>query len=230
MLCAPSSPLTPTVYVVDDDCDVRDSLERLIGHGGWRAETFGSGREFLARVRPSGPSCLILDVYLPDISGLELQKRLIADHAEVPVIVISGYADVPIAVEAMKAGAVEFLTKPFASAVVLRAIREAIEHSRAALEREKGIHALRERQASLTRREREVMELVVAGRLNKEVGFTLGISEITVKAHRGNVMRKMHADSLAALVKMNAIDIEGAAPAVAGPRYDSGTDRSLTLT
>ena len=190
------------VFVVDDDASVRESLERLIRTSGWRPETFASGHEFLARSRSVVPSCLILDVALPDISGLELQKRVALERSDMPVIFVTGYRDVPISVQAMKAGALEFLTKPFNDEVMLEAIRYALEHSRRALERQAKMKALRDSYASLTQREREVMTLVASGLLNKQVGGELGISEITVKAHRGQVMRKMKAGSLPALVHM----------------------------
>ena len=192
---------TPTVFVVDDDVSVRESLEPLIGFAGWRPETFASAQEFLARPRTLSPSCLVLDVSLPDLNGLDLQK-LVADRTDMPVIFITGYGDIPMTVRAMKAGAVEFLTKPFDDEVLLGAIRHAIERSRAALGDEAEIRSLRDCYASLTPREQQVMALVASGLLNKQVGFRLGISEITVKAHRGRVMEKMKADSLADLVKM----------------------------
>jgi FixJ family two-component response regulator len=195
------SPPMPIVFVVDDDVSVRESLESLIRCAGWQPETFASAQEFLSRPRALVPSCLVLDVSLPDLNGLDLQNR-IADRIDMPIIFITGYGDVPMTVRAMKAGAVEFLTKPFGDEVLLGAIRHAIERSHTALGHEVEIQALRDCYASLTSREREVMGLVVSGLLNKQVGRELGISEITVKAHRGRVMEKMKADSLADLVKM----------------------------
>ena len=195
---------TPIVFVVDDDVSVRRSLELLIGSAGWKPETFASAQEFLSSPRVLAPSCLVLDVSLPDLNGLELQKRIAGDRSDMPIIFISGYGDVPMTVQAMKAGAVEFLTKPLGDDALLSAIRNAIERSHAALDHEADMHVLRERYASLSRREREVMALVVSGLLNKQVGGELGISEFTVKAHRGNVMRKMKAHSLADLVKIAA--------------------------
>jgi FixJ family two-component response regulator len=194
---------TPTVFVVDDDVSVRESLSMLIESAGLKPETFASGPEFLARSRPPTPCCLVLDVVLPGLNGCDLQ-RLVADRADMPVIFISGHADVPVAVRAMKSGAVDFFTKPFADDVFLGTVRNAIDRSRAALGDAAEMRELRDCYASLSRREREVMALVVVGRLNKQVGSALGISEITVKAHRGQVTRKMRASSLPDLVQMAA--------------------------
>jgi FixJ family two-component response regulator len=195
--------LTPIVFVVDDDVSVRESLELLITSAGLKPETFVSASEFLTRPRATVPCCLLLDVTLPGLNGLELQQQL-AERTEMPIIFITGYGDVPMSVRAMKAGAVEFLTKPLKDDVLLDAIRSAIERSREALRRESDMQALRDCYQSLTPREREVMTLVVSGLLNKQVGGELGISEVTVKAHRGQVMRKMKADSLPDLVTMAA--------------------------
>lgn len=194
----------PTVFVVDDDVSVRQSLELLISSAGWVPQTFASAQEFLSRPRVFAPSCLVLDVNLPGLNGLDLQKRIADDRIDMPIIFISGYDDVPITVRAMKAGAVEFLTKPFGEDVMLAAIREAIDRSCAAQGGGAALRALRDRYASLTRREREVMALVASGLLNKQVGAELGINEITVKAHRGRMMRKMQAASLPDLVNMAA--------------------------
>jgi FixJ family two-component response regulator len=192
------------VFVVDDDISVRESLELLIQSAGWQPETFASAQEFLAHPRMLVPSCLVLDVSLPGLNGLDLQKRVAVERIDMPIIFITGHGNVPMTVQAMKAGAVEFLTKPFSDDVLLGAIRNAIERSQTALGREAEIRALRDRYALLTPREREVMALVTSGLLNKQVGGELGISEITVKAHRGQAMQKMKADSLAHLVKMAA--------------------------
>jgi FixJ family two-component response regulator len=191
------------VFVVDDDVSVRESLELLIKTAGWRPETFASAQDFLSRPLPTVPCCLVLDVRLPGLTGIELQRQLV-DRANMPIIFITGHGDVPMSVQAMKAGAVEFLTKPFKDDVLLDAIHGAIERSRVALRHDSEMRLLRDGYASLTPREREVMALVVSGLLNKQVGGELGISEITVKAHRGQVMRKMKADSLPDLVGMAA--------------------------
>ena len=198
------APARPIVFVVDDDVSVRESLELLIRCEGWQPETFESAQDFLDRPRALVPSCLVLDISLPGINGLDLQKRVAAERTDMPIIFITGYGDVPTTVQAMKAGAVEFLTKPFSDEVLLNAIRQALERSRVALDRETEIRAMRNCYASLTPRERQVMALVVSGLLNKQVGGELGISEITVKAHRGKVMQKMKADSLPTLVQMAA--------------------------
>jgi FixJ family two-component response regulator len=195
--------LTSIVFVVDDDVSVRESLELLLESAGWRPEIFASAQNFLSRPRPTVPCCLVLDVTLPGLSGLELQQQL-ADRTDMPIIFITGHGDVPMTVQAMKAGAVEFLTKPFKDDVLLNAVRGAIERSRAAHRLDSEMRVVRNRYESLTPREREVMALVVSGLLNKQVGGELGISEITVKAHRGQVMRKMKAGSLPDLVTMAA--------------------------
>ena len=197
------SEVTSIVFVVDDDVSVRESLELLIRAAGWQPETFASAQEFLSRPRRAVPCCLVLDVTLPGLSGLELQQQ-IAERTDMPIIFITGHRDVPMTVQAMKAGAVEFLTKPFTDDVLVDAIAGAIERSQRAVRHESELQVLRNAYASLTPREREVMALVVSGLLNKQVGGELGISEITVKAHRGQLMRKMKADSLPELVTMAA--------------------------
>ena len=194
----------PIIFVVDDDVSVRESLELLVRNAGWQPETFESAQEFLTRPRPQVPSCLVLDLSLPDVSGLDLQKQVSTERSDMPIIFITGHGDVPKSVQAMKAGAVEFLTKPVSQEVLLGAIRQALERSRTALSREAEMRELRTRFALLSPREREVMALVVSGRLNKQIGGELDISVITVKTHRGKVMHKMKADSLADLVNMAA--------------------------
>lgn len=198
---APKPQQKGIVFVVDDDISVRESLELLIKFEGWQPETFASAKEFLARPRTATPSCLVLDVSLPDLNGLELQKLIATDRLDMPIIFVTGHGDVPMTVQAMKAGAVEFLTKPFEDEVLLSAIRHAIKRSAAVLDDQSEITALRSNYELLTPREREVMRCVVAGMLNKQIGMKLGISEITVKAHRGKMMQKMKADSVADLVK-----------------------------
>ncbi len=200
----PAAGTTPVVFVVDDDISVRESLELMIRSVGWQPESFPSALEFLARPHLRVPSCLLLDMSLPGLNGLELQKRVAADRPDMPIIFITGFGDVPTTVQAMKAGAMEFLTKPLQPDTLIEAIRNALERSRAALEEEAQMNSLRDRYESLSRREREVMALVVAGLLNKQVGGELGIAEITVKVHRGSVMRKMKAASLPDLVTMSA--------------------------
>ena len=198
------SQATPVVFVVDDDISVRESLELLIRCEGWQPQLLASAQEFLELPRVLAPSCLVLDVSLPGLNGLDLQKRVAGDRPDMPIIFITGHGDVPMTVRAMKAGAVEFLTKPFSDDTLLNAIRNALTRSRNMLGREAEVQALRSSYTSLTSREREVMSLVVSGLLNKQVGDELGISEITVKAHRGRLMRKMNAESLPHLVKMAA--------------------------
>jgi FixJ family two-component response regulator len=197
-------PASPIVFVIDDDVSVRESLELLIACEGWQPETFASAQEFLDRPRALVPSCLVLDVSLPGLNGLDLQNRIAVERIDMPIIFVTGHGDIPMTVQALKAGAVEFFTKPFNDEVLLSAIRRALEHSRLVLSHEADLQALRHCYASLTPRERQVMALVVTGLLNKQVGGELGISEITVKAHRGKVMQKMKADSLPDLVKMSA--------------------------
>ena len=193
-----------TVFVVDDDISVRESLQALIQTLGWRVQTFSTATEFLESPPPPGPSCLVLDVGLPDLNGLDLQARIAPDRLEMPIIFITGFGDVPMTVRAMKAGAAEFLTKPFGDEELLGAIGAALDRSREAVDEQASRRRRRERYNALSRREREVMALVVTGLLNKQVGGELGISEITVKAHRGRMMEKMSARSLPELVQMNA--------------------------
>lgn len=205
----------PVVFVVDDDISVRESLEMLIISAGWRPEIFASAEDFLARSRVDGPSCLVLDVTLPDLNGLDLQERIV-DRSDLPIIFITGDGDVPTTVQAMKAGAVEFLTKPFAEGVIREAIRQAIERSQVRIAYEAELREHRYRYGSLTPREREILAAVVSGLLNKQIATELGISEITVKAHRGRVMRKMRVDSLADLVRVAAaLEV----PLIAHTRY-----------
>jgi len=192
----------PIVFVVDDDVSVRESLELLIQFEGWQPETFASAEEFLARPRILIPNCLVLDISLPNLNGLELQKLIAVDRTDMPVIFITGHGNVPMTVQAMKGGAVEFLTKPIDDDALLTAIRSALKRSEAALDEQAELQVLRDSYAALTPREREVMRQVASGMLNKQIGLKLDISEFTVKAHRGKMMQKMKADSIADLVKM----------------------------
>lgn len=202
MSVLPTSTVIPIVFIVDDDVSVRESLELLVRNENWKPETFASAKEFLSHPRTLVPSCLLLDLSLPGLNGLDLQKQLAVEHIDMPIIFITAHGDVPKTVQAMKAGALEFLTKPLNNDALVSAIRNALERSRLALAREAEMQELRARYASLTSREQQVMALVASGLLNKQVGGELGISEITVKAHRGQVMQKMKADSLADLVKI----------------------------
>jgi FixJ family two-component response regulator len=222
------SQFMPTVFVVDPNASVRAALEPLLRRSGWKAQTFGSAGEFLACPRSPAPSCLVIEVVLPDHEPFELLRRIAADRRETPIIGMSGVGDIPMTVRAMKAGAVEFLTKPLVDDALLAAVAHALARSRRVLDQEAELRELRERHDSLSSREREVMAWVVAGLLNKQVGASLGISEITVKAHRGRVMRKMGADSLAQLVSM-AVRLRLTPERAIRPRTFSSPMRGITL-
>jgi len=192
----------PVIAIVDDDPSVREGLHSLIRSAGWSVETFASAQEFLERPQAKAPSCLILDLQLPDLNGLDLQKRMAAMNLEIPIVFLTGHGDIPASVRAMKAGAVEFLTKPVDEQDLLRAIQEAIDRDRRTRQQHADLRELRSRHDSLTAREREVMQQVISGLLNKQVAAEMNITQFTVKIHRGQVMRKMHAASLADLVRM----------------------------
>jgi FixJ family two-component response regulator len=218
VVASPMSDASSIVFIVDDDISVRESLELLIASEGWKPETFETAQAFLDRPRMHVPSCLVLDLSLPGLNGLELQKRVAVERTDMPIIFITGYGDIPQTVQAMKAGAVEFLTKPLKNDVLVSAIRNSLKRSRLALAQRAEIRELRARRDSLTSREQQVMALVVSGLLNKQVGGELGISEITVKAHRGKVMEKMKADSLADLVKLASRLGIARAASITGPK------------